>query len=328
MKRIGLAGALCALVVLAAGAVVAFADDYPSHPITMMVGFPPGGPTDTLARILAEAMKKTLGQTIVIEDVTGAGGTIATGRVVHANPDGYTIGIGNWTSHVGAPAMYPLDYDVLKDLQPISLLTSSPLWILTKNGLPPKTPAELFAWLKAQTKPVTFGTVGTGSPAQLVGIQLAKAIGAHFQFVPYRGAAPAMQDLTGGQIDMACLEASGTYPGVAAGRFKAFAVTTDKRWWKSPDTPTLIEAGVPGVSLAFWHGLWATKGIPQPIIDKLDTAVKTALADPATKKRIEGLGQVIFPADQQNPDGLHAYQTAQIDKWWPVMKAAGIKASN
>jgi tripartite-type tricarboxylate transporter receptor subunit TctC len=328
MKRIGLIGALCALIALAASAVVALADDYPSHPITMMVGFPPGGPTDTLARILADAMKKTLGQTVVIEDVTGAGGTIATGRVVHASPDGYTIGIGNWTSHVGSPAMYPLDYDVLKDLQPISLLTSSPLWILTKNGLPPKTPAELFAWLKAQTKPVTFGTVGTGSPAQLVGIQLAKAIGAHFQFVPYRGAAPAMQDLTGGQIDMACLEASGTYPGVAAGRFKAFAVTTDKRWPKSPNTPTLIEAGVPGVSLAFWHGLWATKGIPQPIIDKLDTAVKAALADPATKKRIEGLGQVIFPADQQNPDGLHAYQTAQIDKWWPVMKAAGIKASN
>ena len=262
MKRIGLVGALCALVSLTASAVVARAEDYPSRPITMMVGFPPGGPTDTLARILADAMKKTLGQTVVIEDVTGAGGTIATGRVVHASADGYTIGIGNWTSHVGSPAMYPLDYDVLKDLQPISLLTSSPLWVLSKNELPPKTPAELFAWLKAQSRPVTFGTVGTGSPAQLVGIQLAKALGVHFQFVPYRGAAPAMQDLTAGQIEMACLEASGTYPGVAAGRFKAFAVTTDKRWPKSPDTPTLIEAGVPGVSLAFWHGLWATKGIP------------------------------------------------------------------
>ncbi len=328
MKRIGLVGALCALVSLTASAVVARAEDYPSRPITMMVGFPPGGPTDTLARILADAMKKTLGQTVVIEDVTGAGGTIATGRVVHASADGYTIGIGNWTSHVGSPAMYPLDYDVLKDLQPISLLTSSPLWVLSKNELPPKTPAELFAWLKAQSRPVTFGTVGTGSPAQLVGIQLAKALGVHFQFVPYRGAAPAMQDLTAGQIEMACLEASGTYPGVAAGRFKAFAVTTDKRWPKSPDTPTLIEAGVPGVSLAFWHGLWATKGIPQQIVDKLDAAVQAALADPATKKRIEGLGQVIFPAGQRNPDGLHAYQTAQIEKWWPVMKAAGIKASN
>jgi len=328
MKRIGFVGALVALVALAASAVVALADAYPSHPITMMVGFPPGGPTDTLARILGDAMKKTLGQTIVIEDATGAGGTIATGRVVHANPDGYTIGIGNWNSHVGSPAIYKLDYDVLKDLQPISLLTSSPLWVLAKNDLPPKTPAELFAWLKAQTKPVTFGTVGAGSPAELVGIELAKALGVHFQFVPYRGAAPAMTDLISGQIDMACLEASGTYPSVAAGRFKAYAVTTDKRWPKSPNTPTLIEAGVPGVSLAFWHGLWATKGVPQPIVDKLDAAVQAALADPATKQRIEGLGQVIFPADQQNPAGLRAYQTAEIKKWWPVMKAAGIKAIN
>ena len=326
MKRIGLAGALCALVALAASAVVALADDYPSHPITMMVGFPPGGPTDTLARILAEAMKKTLGQSIVIDDVTGASGTIATGRVVHAPADGYTIGIGNWSSHVGSPALYPLDYDVLKDLQPISLLTASPLWILAKNDLPPKTPAELYAWLKTRTKPVTFGTVGAGSPAQLVGIELAKAIGAHFQYVPYRGAAPAMTDLVAGQIDMACLEASGTYPNVAAGRFKAFAVTTDKRWPKSPDTPTLIETGVPGVSLAFWHGLWATKGIALPVVDKLVAAVQAALADPATKQRIEGLGQVIFPAAQQNPAGLAAYQTAEIKKWWPVMQSAGIKA--
>jgi tripartite-type tricarboxylate transporter receptor subunit TctC len=323
MKRGGFIGAL---VVLLASALVALADNYPSRPVALLVGFPPGGPTDTLARILADAMKPSLGQTIVIEDVTGAGGTIATGRVAHANPDGYTIGIGNWTSHVGSPAMYPLDYDILKDLQPISLLTSSPLWILGKNALPPNTPAELFAWLKAQSKPVTFGTVGVGSPPQLIGIELAKALGAHFQYVPYRGAAPAMTDLISGQIDMACLEASGSYPNVAAGRFKAFAVTTDQRWPKSPDTPTLSEAGVPGVSLAFWHGLWATEGIPQPAVKKLDAAVQAALADPATRQRIEGLGQVIFPANQQNPAGLRAYQTAEIKKWWPVIKAAGIKA--
>jgi len=323
MKRGGFIGAL---VVLLASALVALADNYPSRPVALLVGFPPGGPTDTLARILADAMKPSLGQTIVIEDVTGAGGTIATGRVAHANPDGYTIGIGNWTSHVGSPAMYPLDYDILKDLQPISLLTSSPLWILGKNALPPNTPAELFAWLKAQSKPVTFGTVGVGSPPQLIGIELAKALGAHFQYVPYRGAAPAMTDLISGQIDMACLEASGSYPNVAAGRFKAFAVTTDQRWPKSHDTPTLSEAGVPGVSLAFWHGLWATEGIPQPAVKKLDAAVQAALADPATRQRIEGLGQVIFPADQQNPAGLRAYQTAEIKKWWPVIKAAGIKA--
>ncbi len=325
MPRTGFVAALVAVLMSASAAL---AQSYPSHPITMMVGFPPGGPTDTLARILADAMKSSLGQTIVIEDVTGASGTIATGRVVHAAPDGYTIGIGNWSSHVGSPALYALDYDIVKDLQPISLLTSSPLWVLGKNGLPPQTPAELFAWLKARPQPTTFGTVGTGSPAQLVGLQLAKGIGAHFQFVPYRGAAPAMQDLIAGQIDMACLEASGSYPNVQAGRFKAYAVTSEKRWPKSPDTPTMIEAGVPEVSISFWHGLWATKGTPKDVVDRLNAAVKSALADPATRQRIEGLGQVIFPADQENPAGLAAYQKAEIAKWWPVMKAAGIKASD
>ncbi len=325
MSRTGFFGALIAVLT---SVTAASAQSYPSHPITMMVGFPPGGPTDTLARILADAMKSSLGQTIVIEDVTGASGTIAAGRVVHAAPDGYTIGIGNWSSHVGSPALYALDYDIIKDLQPISLLTASPLWVLGKNGLPPKTPAELFAWLKARPQPTTFGTVGTGSPAQLVGLQLAKAIGAHFQFVPYRGAAPMMQDLIAGQIEMGCLEASGSYPNVQAGRFKAYAVTSERRWPKSPDTPTMIEAGVPDVSISFWHGLWATKGTPQAVVDRLNSAVKSALADPATRQRIEGLGQVIFPADQENPAGLAAYQKAEIAKWWPVMKAAGIKASD
>ena len=325
MSRAGYLGALIAVLTSAS---VALGQGYPSRPISMMVGFPPGGPTDTLARILADAMKPSLGQTIVVEDVTGASGTIATGRVVRAAPDGYTIGIGNWTSHVGSPALYNLDYDIVSDLQPISLLSSSPLWILSKNGLPPKTPAELFAWLKARPQPTTFGTVGTGSPAQLVGLQLAKAIDARFQFVPYRGAAPMMQDLIGGQIDMGCLEASGSYPNVQAGRFKAYVVTTEERWPKSPNTPTMIEVCVPEVNMSFWHGLWVTKGTPKGVVDRLDMAVKTALADPTVRQRVEGLGQVIFPADQLNPTSLAAYQKAEIAKWWPVMKAAGIKASD
>jgi tripartite-type tricarboxylate transporter receptor subunit TctC len=322
------AGYLAALVAVLTSASAAFGQGYPSRPITMLVGFPPGGPTDTLARILADAMKSSLGQTIVIEDVTGASGTIATGRVVHAEPDGYTIGIGNWSSHVGSPALYNIDYDIIKDLQPISLLTSSPLWVLSKNELPPKTPAELFTWLRARPQPTTFGTVGTGSPAQLVGLQLANAIGAHFQFVPYRGAAPAMQDLIAGQIDMASLEASGSYPNVQAGRFKAFAVTSEKRWPKSPDTPTMIEVGVPAVNISFWHGLWATKGTPKDVVDRLDTAVKRALADPTVRQRIEGLGQVIFPADQQNSEGLAAFHKAEIAIGQHRANAAGIKASD
>jgi tripartite-type tricarboxylate transporter receptor subunit TctC len=322
MKRTGFLGALIALVACAA---VAQADNYPSRPITMMVGFPPGGPTDTLARILADAMKSSLGRTIVVETLSGASGTIATGRVVHANPDGYTIGIGNWGSHVGAPALYALDYDVLKDLQPISLLQTSPLWIIGKSALPPKTASELIAWLKARSEPTTFGTVGAGSAAHLCGIYFQQKTGLRFQYVPYRGAAPAMQDLIGGQIDLSCLEASATLPNVQAGRFKAFAVMSEQRWPKSPDTPTMIESGVPGLSISFWHGLWTTKGTPKATVDRLDAAVQTALADPAFRQRLEALGQIIFPRNQQNPMALAAYHAAETEKWWPIIKAANIK---
>jgi tripartite-type tricarboxylate transporter receptor subunit TctC len=291
----------------------------------MMVGFPPGGPTDTLARILADGMKSALGQTIIVETLSGASGTIATGRVVHANPDGYTIGIGNWTSHVGSPALYALDYDIFKDLQPISLLAASPLWILGKSALPPQTAPELIAWLKARSEPTTFGTVGAGSAGHLCGLFFAQKTGARFQYVPYRGAAPAMQDLIGGQIDLSCLEASATLGNVEAGKYKAFAVMSEQRWPKSPNTPTMIESGVPGLSISFWHGLWTTKGTPKAVVDRLDGAVKTALADPALRQRLEGLGQVIFPSDQQNPAALAAYQKAELDKWWPIIKAANIK---
>ncbi|HTZ04056.1 MAG TPA: tripartite tricarboxylate transporter substrate-binding protein [Xanthobacteraceae bacterium] len=323
MRR--LAGVVFALSIGVMGAVAALADSYPSHPITMLVGFPPGGPTDTLARILADAMQNSLGQSVVVETVSGASGTIAAGRVVHATPDGYTIGIGNWTSHVGSPALYKLDYDVIKDLQPISLLAESPLWIVGKNGLPPKTAPELMAWIKSNPNPITFGTVGAGSAAHLCGVFFAQKTGAHFQYVPYRGGAPAMQDLIGGQIDLACLEASQTLANVKAGRFKAFAVMSEQRWPKSPDTPTMIETGVPGLSISFWHGLWTTKGTPAPVVDRLDKAVMAALADPKVRQRIEALGQVIFPPSQQNPAALAVYHQAEVDKWWPIIHSANIK---
>jgi len=211
-----------------AGVASAVAQTYPTHPITMVVGFPPGGPTDTLARIVADGMKNALGQPVAVETVSGAGGTIATGRVVHATPDGYTIGIGQWNSHVGSPALYPLDYDVLKDLQPISLLTSSPNWVIGRSDLPPKSGFELMAWLKQQTQPVTYATVGIGSPSHLIAITVAKATGANFQLVPYRGAAPAMQDMIGGHMAMSGLEASGSFPNVQSGRLRAFAVASAK----------------------------------------------------------------------------------------------------
>jgi tripartite-type tricarboxylate transporter receptor subunit TctC len=322
MTRLNFIGVLLAVAALAAPAQ---AETYPSHPITMLVGFPPGGPTDTLARILADAMQSALGQSVVVETVSGASGTIAAGRVVHAAPDGYTIGIGNWTSHVGSPAIYALDYDILKDLQPVALLAASPLWIVGKNALPPKNAVELIAYLKAKAEPATFGTIGAGSAAHLCGLFFAQKTGAHFQYVPYRGGAPAMQDLIGGQIDLSCLEASQTLANVEAERFKAFAVMGEQRWPKSPNTPTMIESGVPGLSISFWHGLWTTKGTPKDAVDRLDGAVQTALANPAVRQKIEALGQVIFPAAQQNPQALVAYHKAELDKWWPIIKSAGIK---
>ena len=323
--RMRLAGALIALL---AAVAAASAETYPSRPVTMMVGFPPGGPTNTLARLLAEGMQPSLGQPGVVETLSGASGTLASGRVAHAAPDGYTIGIGQWNSHVGSPAIYPLDYDVLKDLQPISLLTSSPNWVIGKTDLPPRSGAELIAWLRGRSEPVTYATVGAGSPSHLIAITLAKATGAHFQLVPYRGAAPVMQDMIGGQIEMSGLEASGSFPNVQSGRLKAFAVTSAQRWAKSPDTPTFAELGVPDLVIDFWHGLWTTRGVPKDVIDRLNGAARSALADPAVRQRIEGLGQTIFPSDQQTPQALAAYNKAEIDKWWPVIKAAGIKASD
>jgi tripartite-type tricarboxylate transporter receptor subunit TctC len=324
MKRISFCGAVVAVV---ASVVAAQAQNFPTHPLAMMVGFPPGGPTDTLARIVADGMKNNLGQAIAVETVSGASGTIATGRVVHASPDGYTIGIGQWSSHVGSPALYNLDYDIIKDLQPLALLAYSPLWILGKAALAPNTPAELIAWAKSKSEPITVGTVGTGSAAQLCAIYFAQKTGAPFQYVPYRGAAPALQDLIGGQIDLSCLEASATLPSVQAGKVKAYAVLSEQRWPKSPDIPTMIESGVPGLSITFWHGLWTTKGTPKPVVDRLVASVQTALADPEVRGRLEKLGFVIFPPDQQTPAALEAYNKAELDKWWPVIKAAGIKVS-
>ncbi len=330
MKRLGFVAALITGLLLAclSGTSAAFAQSYPTRPVTLLVGFPPGGPTDTLSRILADGMKQTLGQSVVVETASGASGTIAAGRIAHAAPDGYTIGIGNWTSHVGSPAIYALDYDVFKDLEPISLLAASPLWILGKNGLAPKSAQELIAWLKARKEPTTFATVGAGSAAHLAGLSFARAIGAKFDYVPYRGAGPIIPDLIAGHVDLSCLEASATLGNVQAGQYRAYAVMSEQRWPKSPDTPTMLEAGATGVSITFWHGLWAPKGTPKPIIDKLNAAVMAALADPAVRNRLETLGQVIFPRDKQNPAALLAYHKAETAKWWPIIKEAGIKAND
>ena len=322
MKMLSFAAALAVAVGYAANA---HAQAYPSHPITMIVPFPPGGPTDTVGRVMAEHMKTSLGQTLVIENVTGAGGTIGIGRLARADPDGYTLGIGQWTTHVGAGAIYSLQFHVLNDFEPVSLLTSSPLWIVGKNDLPAKNLRELIAWLKANPDKASAATVGAGSAAHMCLIYFQNNTGTRFTYVPYRGGAPAQQDLVAGQVDLSCLEASQTLGHYRGGRIRVFAVMDKHRFAPAPDVPTVDEAGAPGLHFPFWHGLWAPKGTPKDIVAKVNAAVVEAFADPAVRKRFADLGMEIPAREQLTPQALHAHHKAEIEKWWPIIKAANIK---
>jgi len=309
-------------------AAAAHAQTYPSRPITLIAPFPPGGPTDTVARVMAESMKTTLGQTFVIENVSGAGGTIGIGRVARAEPDGYTLVVGQWTTHVGSGAIYPLQFDVLKDFEPISLLTSSPLWILGKNDLPAKNLKELIAWLKANPDKATAATVGAGSAAHMCLIYFANETGTTMRYVPYRGGAPSLQDLVAGQVDLSCLEASQTMGQYRGGRVKVFAVMAKERWFGATEVPTVDEAGAPGLHFPFWHALWGPKGMPKNVVAKLNSAVVTAFADPGVQKRFRELGMSIPPREQLTPEALYVYHKAEIEKWWPIIKRAGVKVDS
>ena len=311
------------ILLSAAGAVAA--QNFPTKPITLIVPFAAGGPTDGLARMLAEPLKQSLGQAILVEDVTGAGGTIGLARAARAAPDGYTAILGNWTSHVGGPALYPIQQDVLKDFEPVARLPVSRLWLTGRTGLPAKDAAELVAWLKANPNKASFGTVGAGSAVHICGIYLQNATGTQFQFVPYRGAAPAYQDQIAGNIDLTCMDASAGLGYQRAGRIKAYAVAGNGRWSPAPEIPTLSEAGVAGLDLTFWNGLWAPKGTPKEAVAKLTQAVAEAFADPRMQQRISDLGMEIPPREQQTPEALGAYHRAETEKWWPIIKAAGIK---
>jgi tripartite-type tricarboxylate transporter receptor subunit TctC len=304
----------------------AAAEDYPSRTITMVVPFPAGGGTSLLARILAEQMKSELGQPIIIENVSGAGGSIGVAKVARAAPDGYTLLFGNWASNVGSGAVYPVDYDLLKDFEPIARIADAPLWLVARKNFPANDLKELIAWLKANPGKATAATVGVGSGSHLCGIYLQNALGVRFQFIPYRGGAPASQDLIAGNVDLMCDFSSNSLPFYRAGQIKALAVMSKHRWLGAPEVPTFDEMGVPGIYVSFWHGLWAPKGTPKEIVAKLNTAVVNALADPALQKRFADQGQEIPPRDQQTPEALYAYQKADIDKWWPIIKSAGVKA--
>jgi tripartite-type tricarboxylate transporter receptor subunit TctC len=303
----------------------AWAESYPTRPITVIVPFPAGGPADVIARIIGERMRTTLGQPLVIENVSGAGGSIGVGRVARSAPDGYTLSIGQLNSHVFSGAAYSVRYDLLKDLAPVTLLTTNPQMIVGEKDLPPKDLKELIAWLKANPDKGSYGTPGFGSPSHVWGIHFQNNTGTRFQFVPYRGAAPAMQDVLSGQIDLTCLQASDLLPQVRSGNVKAYAVLAKSPWAQAPDIPTVDAAGVPGLHMPFWHGLWVPANTPTDIIARINAATVEALGDPSVRQRFTDIGQDIFPTEQQTPQALAALQRSEIEKWWPVIKAANIK---
>jgi tripartite-type tricarboxylate transporter receptor subunit TctC len=291
----------------------------------MVVPFGAGGPTDALARIVAERMRAPLGQTVVVENVSGASGTIGLTRVARAAPDGYTIALGNWPSLVVASAVMALPYDVQKDFEPIALLPNNPYIVVSKKDVPAKDLKGLIAWLKSADR-VSAGTGGPGAGQHVSGLYFQNATGTKFQFVPYRaGSVDIMRDLVAGHIELSFDQAISALPYVRNDQVRAYAITGRTRLAAAPDIPTVDEAGAPGVYVSTWFGLFAPKGTPPEIIAKLNAAVVEALADPAVRTKLTDLGQEIPPASEQSPAALGAHLKAEIDKWWPIIKAANIK---
>jgi tripartite-type tricarboxylate transporter receptor subunit TctC len=304
---------------------LAVAQDYPARPITMIVPFPAGGATDTVARLLGERLRAILGQPVIIENVGGAAGSIGVGRAVRAAPDGYTLSIGTSTTHMLTGGLYKLPFDLLTDLDPIILIGSEPLLIVGKKSFPADDLKGLIGWLKANPDKASVGIAGVGATGHLTGISLQKATGTKFEFVPYRGNGPAMQDLLAEQIDLMIEPSSNFKALVAAGGVKPFAVTGKARLSSSPNIPTADEAGLPGFYASLWYGLWVPKATPKDITAKLNAAMTQILFDPQVRRRFDELGIQISPLDQQSPEALRAYQKTEAERWWPIIKAANIK---
>jgi tripartite-type tricarboxylate transporter receptor subunit TctC len=317
--------AILAAAVIALGLTAAQAQPYPSRPITIIVPFSAGGPTDAIARSISERMRLSLGQPIVIENITGAGGSIGVSRAVRAAPDGYTLSLGHTGTHVVNGAIYPLQYDLLNDFEPIGLIASNTMIVVTKKDVPPKNLRELIDWLKANPGKIAVGTAGVGSASHFSGVYFQNLIKTQFNFVPYRGTGPALLDLMAGQIDMIVDQVSNAITQVQAGTIRAYAIADTKRLATAPEIPTAEEAGLPGFQISLWSALWAPKGTPKDVIAKLNAALQDALNDPAVRKRLADVGLEIPPPERLTPQALGAFQKAEIEKWWPIIKAANIK---
>jgi tripartite-type tricarboxylate transporter receptor subunit TctC len=310
---------------LVAMSQIAGAQTYPTRPITIIGPYAAGGSTDVIGRVLAERMRVSLGQPVIMENVVGAGGSIGVGRAARSAPDGYTLSIGQWGSHVVNGAIYSLPYDLLKDFEPVSLLVHSPMMLTARTTMPAKNLEELVAWLKANPGKASAGNSGVGGASHIAAVFFQNASGTRFGHVPYRGGGPAVQDLVAGHIDLMTATAGDALTHVRAGSIKAYAIMANKRLDGAPTVPTVDEAGLAGLYVSLWHGLWAPRGTPKDIIAKINAAVVEALADPSVVPRLVAIGQEIYPRDQQNPAALAAFHKAEIDKWWPVVKAANIK---
>lgn len=321
------------LVAVAAATLAAAADmppaagaePYPSRPITLNVPYAAGGPLDVVMRIMADGLRATLGQSIVIENVTGAGGSIGVGRAARAAPDGYTISTGNWSTHVANGAIYPLPYDLRTDFEPVSLLPFEANLIVARKDFPPNSLAELIGWLKQNPGKASAGTSGLGGPSYMAAVFFQMRTGTQFALVPYRGAGPALLDLVAGQLDIMSTAPAIALPHIRDGAIKAYAVTAKDRMAVAPDIPTTDEAGLPGFYFSAWAGLWVPKGTPREIVDRLAVALRDALAEPAIRQRLAVLGIEAPPPGQLGPETLGALHRAEIEKWWPIIKAAGIK---
>ncbi|MGY3445381.1 tripartite-type tricarboxylate transporter receptor subunit TctC [Bradyrhizobium sp. USDA 4473] len=322
MMRRTIWAALAALLTITSPA---HAETWPAHPITIVVPFAAGGPSDAMARILGEHMKQSLGEVLLIENVTGAGGSIGVGRAVRSAPDGYTVSFGHLGTHVANGAIYKLGYDLVTDLEPVVLLPSNPMIIVSKNAVPAKSLKELLAWLKSRPEPPTAGTAGAGSGSHIAGLYFENVSGIKLQYVPYRGTGPALNDLVAGQIDIIVDQTSNSINQVRAGNIRAYAVTDSKRVANAPEVPTVDEAGLPGFHMTLWSGLWVPKGTPKEIVTKLNAAAVAAMADPTVQKQLENLGLQMPPKDQLTPEALGVWQKAEIAKWWPMIKAANVK---